>query len=61
MELGTNTVVGVDPAELARACRARLDEEPPPPAEISLWDGEAGVRAAEHVAALARRRAQAHA
>jgi UDP-N-acetylglucosamine 2-epimerase (non-hydrolysing) len=61
VELGTNTVVGVDPAELARACRTRLDEEPPPPAEIPLWDGEAGMRAAEHVAALARRRAQAHA
>jgi len=55
VELGTNTLVGLDPAELARACRARLEEEPPSPAAIPLWDGEAGVRAAEHVAALARR------
>jgi UDP-N-acetylglucosamine 2-epimerase (non-hydrolysing) len=55
IELGTNTLVGLDPAELARACRARLEEEPPSPAAIPLWDGAAGARAAEHVAALARR------
>jgi UDP-N-acetylglucosamine 2-epimerase (non-hydrolysing) len=55
VELGTNTLVGLDPAELARACRARLEEEPPGPAAIPLWDGKAGARAAEHVAALARR------
>jgi UDP-N-acetylglucosamine 2-epimerase (non-hydrolysing) len=61
VELGTNTLIGVDPAELDRAWRARLAEEPPPPAAIPLWDGEAGVRAAEHVAELARRRAQARA
>ena len=55
VERGTNTLVGLDPAELARACRARLEEEPPSPAAIPLWDGEAGGRAAEHVVALARR------
>jgi len=55
VELGTNTLVGLDPAELARACGARLEEQPPSPAAIPLWDGEAGARAAEHVAALARR------
>jgi UDP-N-acetylglucosamine 2-epimerase (non-hydrolysing) len=55
VELGTNTLVGLDPAELARACRATLEEEPPSPAAIPLWDGEAGARAAEHVALLARR------
>lgn len=55
VELGTNTVVGVDPAELARACRARLEEEVPAATRIPLWDGDAGARAAEHVAALARR------
>ena len=31
-----------------------LAGEPPTPVEIPLWDGAAGVRAAEHVAGLAR-------
>jgi UDP-N-acetylglucosamine 2-epimerase (non-hydrolysing) len=55
VELGTNSVVGVDPAALARACRVQLAGEPRRPVEIPLWDGGAGVRAAQHVAALARR------
>ena len=55
VELGTNQLVGVDAPGLARACRTQLALEPPRPAEIPLWDGAAAVRAARHVAALARR------
>lgn len=50
-ELGTNTLIGTDPAELERACRAELDgDTPSAPPEIPLWDGAAGPRAAEAIA-----------
>jgi UDP-N-acetylglucosamine 2-epimerase (non-hydrolysing) len=53
IELGTNTLVGVDPALLREAARAALAEDPPEkPPEIPLWDGKAGPRAAEAVAAF---------
>ena len=55
IELGTNHLVGADAVALAEACRMRLAEERPQPVEIPLWDGAAGVRAAQHVADLARR------
>jgi UDP-N-acetylglucosamine 2-epimerase (non-hydrolysing) len=46
VELGTNTVLGVDP-ESIRAIPAMLESEHRPPREIPLWDGRAGIRAAE--------------
>jgi UDP-N-acetylglucosamine 2-epimerase (non-hydrolysing) len=46
VELGTNTVLGVDP-ESIRAIPAMLEREDRSPAEIPLWDGRAGIRAAE--------------
>lgn len=55
LELGTNSLVGVDPVALAAACRAQLAKAPPAPAKIPFWDGEAGKRAAQHVAELAHR------
>jgi UDP-N-acetylglucosamine 2-epimerase (non-hydrolysing) len=50
VELGTNTLVGVDPAALRQAAESALATEPPAEApEIPLWDGQAGPRAAEAV------------
>jgi UDP-N-acetylglucosamine 2-epimerase (non-hydrolysing) len=46
VELGTNTVLGVDP-ESIRAIPAMLKAENRSTAEIPLWDGRAGIRAAE--------------
>ncbi len=55
VELGTNTLVGVDPAALRDAARAALEEEPPAsPPHIPHWDGEAGPRAAEAVVSFLR-------
>jgi UDP-N-acetylglucosamine 2-epimerase (non-hydrolysing) len=51
VEHGTNRVVGVDPAGLARACTDALDA--PPPAGrpvIPGWDGHAADRAATAIA-----------
>ena len=45
VELGTNTVLGADPAAIARI--PALLAEPRHGQEIPLWDGKAGVRAAE--------------
>jgi UDP-N-acetylglucosamine 2-epimerase (non-hydrolysing) len=45
-ELGTNTVLGVDP-ESIRTIPAMLEAEDRSHAEIPLWDGRAGIRAAE--------------
>ena len=45
VELGTNTVLGADPAALARI--PALLEERQDAREIPLWDGGAGERAAE--------------
>jgi UDP-N-acetylglucosamine 2-epimerase (non-hydrolysing) len=50
IELGTNELVGVDPASLREAAERRLAEDPPAdPPEIPLWDGQAGPRAAEAI------------
>jgi UDP-N-acetylglucosamine 2-epimerase (non-hydrolysing) len=46
VEVGTNTVLGVD-SDSIRAIPAMLEHEDRSPAEIPLWDGRAGVRAAE--------------
>jgi UDP-N-acetylglucosamine 2-epimerase (non-hydrolysing) len=46
IELGTNELVGIDPAALREAAERRLAENPPAdPPEIPLWDGRAGPRA----------------
>jgi UDP-N-acetylglucosamine 2-epimerase (non-hydrolysing) len=51
IELGTNRLVGLDPAALASACEEELAAEVPArPPEIPLWDGRAGERAAAAVA-----------
>jgi UDP-N-acetylglucosamine 2-epimerase (non-hydrolysing) len=50
VELGTNTLVGVDPQALREASAAALAAAPPAePPHIPHWDGEAGPRAAEAV------------
>jgi len=49
-ELGTNELVGTDPAALAAAIERVLSEGVPDEApEIPLWDGAAGPRAAEAI------------
>jgi UDP-N-acetylglucosamine 2-epimerase (non-hydrolysing) len=60
--LGTNTLVGVEPEALRSAAAAALAEPPPAsPPQIPLWDGRAGARAAEAIAAfLDARRPLAH-
>lgn len=48
VELGTNTLVGVDPGALRAAAREALATGPPTePPRIPLWDGAAGPRAAD--------------
>lgn len=50
VELGTNTLVGVVPADLRDAFEAELAHSDPGPApQIPLWDGNAGPRAAAAV------------
>jgi UDP-N-acetylglucosamine 2-epimerase (non-hydrolysing) len=50
VELGTNTLVGVVPADLRDAFEAELARSEPGPApQIPLWDGKAGPRAAAAV------------
>jgi UDP-N-acetylglucosamine 2-epimerase (non-hydrolysing) len=47
IELGTNELVGLDPARLSEAAERVLAAAPPDhPPEIPLWDGKAGPRAA---------------
>jgi UDP-N-acetylglucosamine 2-epimerase (non-hydrolysing) len=46
VELGTNTVLGVDPDGI-RVIPQMLKEDERPAREIPLWDGKAGRRAAE--------------
>jgi UDP-N-acetylglucosamine 2-epimerase (non-hydrolysing) len=46
VELGTNTVLGLDP-ERIREIPTMLDEDERRPTEIPFWDGRASVRAAE--------------
>ena len=45
VELGTNRIVGIDPAEIAKWAAEALNRERSP-AEIPLWDGDAAVRIA---------------
>ncbi len=53
IELGTNELVGVDPAALSEAAERSLAAEVPEnPPEIPLWDGEAGPRAAAAIEAF---------
>jgi UDP-N-acetylglucosamine 2-epimerase (non-hydrolysing) len=50
IELGTNRLVGIDPAALREAAEAALEGDPPADApQIPLWDGQAGPRAAAAV------------
>ena len=53
IELGTNRLIGVEPASLAAACHEELARGRDfTPARIPLWDGHAGERAARAIAAL---------
>lgn len=53
IDLGTNRLVGTDPADLRRACDEELSgPRRPSPAPIPLWDGAAGQRAATAVVRL---------
>jgi UDP-N-acetylglucosamine 2-epimerase (non-hydrolysing) len=53
IELGTNRLVGIDPAALREAAEAALEGDPPADApQIPLWDGQAGPRAAAAVDAF---------
>jgi UDP-N-acetylglucosamine 2-epimerase (non-hydrolysing) len=56
VELGTNRVVGVDPAALSNACAEILEAPSPAQPKIPLWDGHAGARAAEAVEVMLDRR-----
>jgi UDP-N-acetylglucosamine 2-epimerase (non-hydrolysing) len=54
--LGTNKLVGVDPAALRDAATAALEvDQPAAPPHIPHWDGEAGPRAAEAVVSFLAR------
>jgi UDP-N-acetylglucosamine 2-epimerase (non-hydrolysing) len=54
IELGTNRLIGTDPGDLAAACRAELGRQRDfAPAQIPLWDGRAGARAARAIESLA--------
>jgi UDP-N-acetylglucosamine 2-epimerase (non-hydrolysing) len=56
IERGTNRLVGVDPAALRESAAEALAADPPAEApEIPLWDGNAGPRAAEAIAAFLER------
>lgn len=51
VELGTNTVIGIDPARLLELALEELDRPPgPATSQIPLWDGQAGRRAGEAIA-----------
>ena len=50
IELGTNELVGVDPAALQEGAQRALAAEPPAdPPQIPFWDGQAGPRAGEAI------------
>jgi UDP-N-acetylglucosamine 2-epimerase (non-hydrolysing) len=56
IELGTNELIGVDPAALREAAERVLGTDPPAdPPRIPLWDGQAGPRAAAAVEAFLSR------
>jgi UDP-N-acetylglucosamine 2-epimerase (non-hydrolysing) len=50
IECGTNTVLGVDPAQVRRIPQILDEEENRPVRQIPLWDGRAGHRAATVIA-----------
>ena len=56
VELGTNRLVGVDPAALALAAAEELARPLASVRPIPLWDGRAGERAADAIVALLARR-----
>ena len=57
IELGTNRLIGTDPAALAAACRQELAfTREFAPASIPLWDGHAGERAARAIGDLLGRK-----
>jgi UDP-N-acetylglucosamine 2-epimerase (non-hydrolysing) len=58
VERGTNRLIGIDPSSLIAAWRDELARQPDyAAAEIPLWDGQAGIRAAEAIERmLAQRR-----
>jgi UDP-N-acetylglucosamine 2-epimerase (non-hydrolysing) len=56
-ELGTNTLVGLDPRALAAAGTAALCGAPVTAHPIALWDGHAGERAADAIMRLVDGRA----
>ncbi|MBA3747907.1 MAG: UDP-N-acetylglucosamine 2-epimerase (non-hydrolyzing) [Solirubrobacterales bacterium] len=59
VELGTNTVVGVDPDVMLAAALSELDRPSPDRrCSIPLWDGQAGPRAAEAIARFLAANAQ---
>lgn len=59
-ELGTNELIGTEPAALADAIKNTLAVDPPASApEIPLWDGAAGPRAADAIESFLERRASA--
>jgi UDP-N-acetylglucosamine 2-epimerase (non-hydrolysing) len=49
IELGTNTLVGLDPERLVSLGRDALAAGPPEGAALPLWDGQAGPRAARAI------------
>jgi UDP-N-acetylglucosamine 2-epimerase (non-hydrolysing) len=53
VELGTNTILGARPDRIADV--PELLKEPKPGMPIPLWDGSAGIRAAEEVVRLLER------
>ncbi|MGI8575874.1 MAG: non-hydrolyzing UDP-N-acetylglucosamine 2-epimerase [Egibacteraceae bacterium] len=51
VELGTNTVIGIDPDRLLELALEELDRPPGPvTSQIPLWDGQAGRSAGEAIA-----------
>ena len=55
VELGTNRLVGLDPARLASAIAEELWRSRGPLQPIPLWDGHAGERAADEILRLLER------
>jgi UDP-N-acetylglucosamine 2-epimerase (non-hydrolysing) len=55
VELGTNTLVGVDPAALGEAATGALAGPPGGNCRIPMWDGRAGERAGEAIEGLLER------
>jgi UDP-N-acetylglucosamine 2-epimerase (non-hydrolysing) len=58
IECGTNRLVGIDPAALARGIADELARPRRPLRPIPLWDGHAGERAADAILKMLERDAQ---